>query len=245
MHTHLRLAGALLLSITALQAQVTVTLKRSPAHSSEVEIRNTSAVNLAAFALRIDPVADAGRDVRPFLVFIDSLVETDGPGRPPQRGAVPFPPDQSYFVPVPISFRQGRMVDLYAPPILTAAIFADGATSGDAALLRQLLSRRSSMLQAVELARDLLSEAGNRNLPRSHLVKQFQALADSGNHWYLPPEQKVGRALYQSIAEELINLPQPQLGSPFPPTAFVEKRIADLKRQRTALLESQPVLAIQ
>ena len=77
MHTHLRLPALLLLTSASLNAQVTAALKRSPNHSPEVEIRNTSAVNLTAFALRIEPAADAGPDVTAHLVFIDSLVETD------------------------------------------------------------------------------------------------------------------------------------------------------------------------
>jgi len=49
------------------------------------------------------------------------------------------------------------------------------------------------MLQAVEMALATLTDAGAHNLPRSQLVSQFRRLADSVNHWYLPPEQQVAR----------------------------------------------------
>jgi hypothetical protein len=134
-------------------------------------------------------------------------------------------------------------VDLFEPPVIHAAVFADGTTVGDAALLARLLSRRVNMLQAVELAREVLTDAGKRNVPRGQLVKQFATMADSLDHWYLPLEQSVGRALYQSISEQLLNLPQSQIGSAFPPTAFVEQQSAVLNRQRTTLLESLPRLS--
>ena len=144
------------------------------------------------------------------------------------------------MVAVPAVFHDGRLVDLYEPPVTIAAVFADGSTSGDAALLARLMARRANMLQVLELAREILSDAGSHNIPPRQLVQRFRSLEESLNHWYLPPEQQVGRVLYGSIIQELVNLPPQQLGSPFPPTTFVEQAIADLNRQRVALLESLP-----
>src|SRR5205814_7480746 len=120
------------------------------------------------------------------------------------------------------------------PPI-TAGVFADGTTTGDAALLARLLLRRCNMLQAVELARAVLSEAGKHNMPRGQLIEQFRQLADSVDHWYLPPEQQVGRTLYQSIIGKLVNIPNLQCGSPCPSSTFEELETARFNRQLTTL----------
>jgi len=141
-------------------------------------------------------------------------------------------------------FRGGRVVDLFERPITIAAAFEDGSATGDAALLSRLVSRRGSMLQEVELACEILSDAGSHSVPRGQLVQQFRTMADSLNHCYLPPEQQVGRTLYKSIVEKLMNLPPQQAGSPFPPTTFVEQEIIALNHQRIALLESQPGLGV-
>ena len=68
-------------------------------------------------------------------------------------------------------------------------------------------------------------------------------LAESLDHWYLPPEQQAGRVLYQSLVDRLENLPDQPLGAAFPPTAFVAAELAALHDRRVALLESQPSLA--
>jgi len=224
----------LLACLFSLHAQITVTLKRFPARSPEVAIRNDSAAALTAFAIRMDAVAQGGA---PFVFYIDSAVDADRVG---VWGPLPLPPKQEYAVPVTSSFRAGHPVDLFGPPIMSAAIFADGTTSGDPALLAKLMLRRSNMLQAVELARDILSDAVKRNVPRGQFIGQFEMMAESLDHWYLPPEQQVGRTLYQAIAAKLIDMAQLQAGAPFPPADFVEQEIARLNRQRTMLLEARP-----
>ena len=131
----------------------------------------------------MEPVAQGGADRAPFVFYIDTAVDADRLG---VWGPLPLPPNQEYAVPVTGSFRAGHPVDLFGPPIVSAAIFADGTTSGDAAMLAKLMLRRSNMLQAVELARDILSDAVKHNVPRAQFVAQFQMMADSLDHWYLP-----------------------------------------------------------
>jgi hypothetical protein len=199
--------------------------------SPEIEIRNTSAVSLEALAVSMVPVDRDGAQTKPFVVFVDASVD---------QTAQPVGPSEKYTIPVPDRLVAGGWLeDLYKPPITTAAIFSDGSTSGDAALIGRLIARRCNMLQAVETALGMLSNAGKHNVPRGQLIDRFQVMADSLNHWYLPPEQQVGRGLYQSVIAKLMNLPDLPLGAPFPPTPFVEQETALLNRARTALLESK------
>ena len=123
---------------------------------------------------------------------------------------------------------------------IVAGILADGTTTGDAALLTRLIVRRGNQLAAVEMAMEMLSDAGRRNVPRDQLIEQFKKMMKSVSHWYLPPEQQVGSSVYQSLVGKLINLPEEPVGSPFPPSTFVAEETAILNRQRVALSESQP-----
>ncbi len=244
MRPHFILA-VLVASLFSLNAQVSTVLRHPSDRSPEIEVQNNSAVNLTAFAVSMAAAPENNANTDPLVVFVDSAVDADRPSRLYQLGAgIPVPPNERCFVPVPnLLLRTGRIVDLFLPPVVSAAVFADGTTSGDPGLLARLISRRSSMLQAVELARDLLADAGSHNVPRGQLVQQFQTLADSVDHWYLAPEQKVGRALYLSIVAALMQWPQLPPGSAFPPSAFVDQQVASLNRQRIILLESQPGLA--
>lgn len=220
----------------SLNAQITAVLNRFPNRSPEIEIRNDSTVNLTAFAISMAPMAQDDADSAPFLVYVDTAVDTG-------RTAIPLLPNQKYGVPVPGRLLPGHaMEDLYKPPVVTAAVFADGTAAGDATLLARLMLRRCNMLQAVELALEMLSAAGRHNVPRGQLIGQFRMMAESVRHWYLPPEQQVGRRLYEGIVGRLINLPELPLGSPFPPTPFVEEEMAILNHQRSLLLESRPNL---
>lgn len=75
-------------------------------------------------------------------------------------------------------------------------------------------------------------------MPRERLVERFRNEADSTWRWYMPPEQQVGRALYQTIIERIKSVPEGPAGSPFPPAAFIADQTATLNKLRVALMES-------
>jgi hypothetical protein len=220
----------------SLDAQIITTLSRLPQGMDEVRIRNNSSISLVAFVVTVKqvPISEAFSNA-PFVVYSDPLIEPK---------AKPLLASEERIV-MMLGFRDpsGTRRGFLDEPIVTAGILADGSTTGDPALLVRLMIRRNNMLMAVETALETLSDAGRRNIPRDRLVEQFKKMAESLNHWYVPPEQQVGRALYQSIAAKLMSLPEGQLGSPFPPSAFVEQETAPLRQRRVTLLASEPSLA--
>jgi len=233
-------AVSVLACVFSLNAQITAIVKPLPNRSDVIVVRNDGAVSLVAYAISVRLANEAG--VPPILEYVDSEIDTSAVPLLPTREQMITP---AFGVPSSRS-TNGRMI--YRPAhyqwlVVTAGIFADGATSGDAELLRRLVLRRCNMLQAVETTLDIISDAGRRNLPRDVLVNQFRKMADSLNRWYVPPEQRVGHDLYQSMMGKLLNLPDEPVGSPFPPDAFVAQETAMLNRQRVELLESQPGLA--
>jgi hypothetical protein len=227
--------ASLLICALSLDAQIIATLNRLPAGLDEVRIRNNSAIALVAFVVTVQQVPlSANASSAPLVVYSDPLIEP---------AAKPLLPGEDRLV-MRSRFADptGRSRRLLDEPVTAAGIFDGGTTAGDTVLLTRLMFRRSSMLQAVETALETLSAAGRRNISREQLVKQFSSMADFLNRWYLSPEQQVGRGIYQSIAGKLMNLPEGELGSPFPPSAFVAHETAILNRQRVTLLESQPGL---
>ena len=220
----------------SLDAQITARLNGLPNGSTVVRIRNNSATSLVAFVVTVkqSPLSAFSSNA-PFVVYSDPLIEP---------AAKPLPASEERVV-MTEGFHDpsGRRLVVLEEPIVTAGILADGTTTGDAALLTRLILRRSNMLAAVEMALETLSDAGRRNVPRDQLIEQFKMMAGSVSHWYLPPEQRVGRGLYQSIIGKLMDLPEQPVGSPFPQDAFVAQETAMLNRQRVILLESQPSLA--
>jgi len=236
-------AAFALACVFSLNAQITAFLKPLPDGSNEVRIRNDAAVSLEAFAIRAKRANEFERAKKPHLsddapstTYVDSMID---------EAAAPLAPNEERVVERGgvLWFQGERIVVTHTLPIVTAGIFADGTTSGDAELLRRLILRRCNMLQAVETTLDIISDAGRRNVPRDLLVNQFRKMADSLNRWYVPPEQRVGHDLYQSMMGKLLNLPDEPIGTPFPPDAFIAQETAMLNRQRVELLESQPGLA--
>jgi hypothetical protein len=173
----------------------------------------------------------------PLVLFADPLIETE---------TKPLPASEERLV---LSSDAGRQTPnasarhRFEEPVVAAGILADGSRIGDAVLLSRLIVRRCNMLLAVETALETLLDAGRHNVPREQLIEQFTRLVDSVRRWYLPAEQRVGRDVYQPIIGKLVNLPQGEPGSPFPPAAFVAQESAALNRRRVALLESQFSLA--
>ena len=229
------LALSLIVSCFSLHGQISSTLNPMPDGSTEIRIRNDAAVSLIAFAIKANDTNDVLGG--PLVIYSDAEIDSS---------TIPVLADQESPI------RAGRCVvsrdgkktcAIFNQGIVTAGIFSDGTTIGDATLLNGLILRRRNMLQAVEVSMELLSDAGRQNVTRDQLIGLFRRLADSLNRWYLPPEQQVGRNIYQSIVEKMTNLPPLQLGSPFPPTAFVAQETALLNRRRVTILESQPSLA--
>jgi len=237
-------AASVLACAFSLDAQITTKLNHLPSGLNEVKIRNNSATSLLAFVVTVKQVPrETYASKAPFIVYSDPLIEpeakplTAGEERMVVAGGI-----------APGLDHVGRLrcygaCSVLEEPIVAAGILADGTTTGDAALLNRLVSRRSIMLATVEMALEILSDAGRHNVPRGDLIAEFKKMAGSVSHSYLPPEQRVGHSLYQSIVGKLMNLSEEQVGSPFPPSTFVAEETAMLNRQRVTLLESQPSLA--
>jgi hypothetical protein len=222
-------AASLFAFTFCLDAQISTTL-----NGGQVWVKNNSSMDVAAFVVAMKRVERSPQNIgplaanRPNIIYSDPLIEmTEGPLLPNQERSV------QPLTPSAFSIEQ---------PILTAGVFADGSTTGDAGLLTRLMFRRSNMLKAVETALEMLSEAGRRNVPRDQLVAEFKKTADSVSGRYLLGEQKIGLGIYQPIIQRLINLPELKIGSPFPPADFVEQETAILRQRRLALLESLPSL---
>jgi hypothetical protein len=227
-------AASLLACAFSLDAQISATLSRSSDGLDDVRIRNNSAISLAAFVVYAKNTG-AALDTAPVAVYSDPLIEPTA--RPLLAGE-----ELLVIHNWGLEDRFGIRHHLLEEPVVVAGILADGSSVGDAFLLARLLFRRSNMLLAAETALEALSDAQLHNIPQSQLIDQFKKMVDLLNRWYLPVEQQVGRNLYQSIIEKLMNLPQGQIGSPFPPATFVAEETATLIPLRSALMESEPHL---
>jgi hypothetical protein len=240
------LAFALVHAIS-LRAQITATLDVRPDGVTEIRIKNTSILTLTAFAIGVTYVTPIEKHRESLLIYADPEIDKfpliSSPADPP-RAKLPILPDQEFsWLPefrIPSHHRSPK--PSFEQPI-AAGIFEDGSVAGNTTLLTQMMQRRRSMLLAIETSFEMLSEAGLRNVPRDQLVRQFRKTADSLNRWYLLSEQQVGIGLYNSIARKLMNLPEGEIGAPFPPSDFVARETAILHQQRVTLLASQPSLA--
>jgi hypothetical protein len=190
MRTVISIASAFVCACS-LEAQIVGSVNRSADGFELIRIRNNSSKPLVAFVLSVkhespNTVPDRNSLNRPLVVFSDPLI--DRTTTPLQTGEERMISMLAVHQLPPGSFRNGT--HLLEDSMLTAGIYTDGTTTGDTILLGRLLVRRSNMLQAVETTLAALSNAGGHNIPRSQLVVEFQTLADSLNHWYLPLEQR-------------------------------------------------------
>jgi hypothetical protein len=228
----------------SLDAQIIGILRDSPNGLQEVIIRNNSTVSLVAFVVSANqtPRRSAVPNT-PLVAYFDPLVEPEFKPLTVNEERVVMRKGIGYSEPARASRENPGGRRLLQEPIGVAGILADGSLTGDPAMLTRLMVRRANMLAAVETSLEILLRAGRRNIPRDQLVAEFQRMVESVRRWYLPPEQQVGQSLYQSIIGKLTNLPEPPLGSAFPPSTFVAEETALLNRQRVILSESQPSLA--
>jgi len=234
-------AAIVLACVFSLHAQISTTLNRLPNGLDELRIRNESSIPVVAFAVTAWQLPQTENSIKaPVVVYSDALIEPAS--KPLLAGEDRVAMLRGYPRPLRAPAPDPSARHVLQGPVAAAGFFADGTTTGDAALLTRLILRRSNMLLAVETSIETLSDAGRRNIPRNQLIEQFQKMASSMNRWYLPAEQQVGRGVYQSIMGKLLNLPIGEPGSAFPPAAFIGQETAALNRQRVLLLESQPSL---
>lgn len=216
--------------VCSLRAQISAQVDRLPGGLEQIAVRNDSKVDAVAFVVQARPSVQLPGPVIPALTFFDAL-EGD-------RDALAPGEERTLRK---VWETAGRHV--FEMPILAAGIFADGSTAGDAELLRLLMSYRGNRLAAIETALDALAAAGQGNVSRDQLVSQLKKMAGAARRWYVPEEQRSAAKVYESILDKLINLPEQELGAPFPPTAFVRDEVAVLSRERAMLLAAQPSLS--
>jgi hypothetical protein len=243
--------ASVLVCAVSMHAQIATTVRRLPDGSNEITIRNNGSMPLTAFAVGVDVIGERRElgpaSLAPLDTYYDPATDFITQPLPPNQDRV-LPLVQVFCAAPPRNPTLGQLIAQqrasgsyceFKQPV-AAGIYADGTTTGDRALLANLLSRRSNMLLAVETALDTLNYAGRRNAPRDELIAQFQKMADSARRWYVPREQQIAGNVYQSEVEKLVNLPE---DARLVPDAFVAQESARLRGERLRLIESQPSLA--
>ena len=104
------------------------------------------------------------------------------------------PPKREFIIGPSYTVPRNPKLDLppLSHPIVTAGIFADGATTGGEALIRRLNLRRRNMLQSVETSLEMIAAAGRHNVSRDRMIADFKRMADAVRRWFLPEERQVG-----------------------------------------------------
>lgn len=231
-----------------LSGQITSTLNRLSDGTDEVWIRNNSPKTLVSFVVTVNQVPVNSTDSHaPFVMYFDPLIESSSKALQAGEerkiierkimirgtGASGFSTglrdvnpngassSSSSHTATSVNRRQGT--HLLEDPIVTAGVFADGTTTGEATLLTWLALRRSNMLLAVETSLEALLDAGRHNIPRDRVIEQFEKMANFSNRWYLPPEQQVGIAVYLGIIGQLKSLPEGTTRRSLPAGCFCRK----------------------
>src|SRR5438874_13406135 len=120
----------LLACVSALPAQITVTLHTRLEGSTEIRVRNDAAVTLTAFAVGLKD--SNGVYDGPLTVYADAAIDT---------AAAPLLANEERLV------NEGRFVmrngkrtyAVFERPIASAGIFSDGTTTGDTAMVSRLI----------------------------------------------------------------------------------------------------------
>src|SRR6266576_5167719 len=126
----------------SLEAQITTTLNHLPDGADEVRVRNNSPTSLVAYVVAGKRVTRSPASLgeaagRPFVEYSDPLIEPT---------AKPLPASEERVIMrgkyMQKTSAEGVRIWSLEEPLVTAGIFADGSTSGDAALLSRLMLRR-------------------------------------------------------------------------------------------------------
>ncbi len=220
----MKLALVLLACAFSLPAQLIFTTD----NADEVKIRNTSAGDLTAFAVRMPRVMGTGPSNNVGVAIFDAVI---GP-------EAALAPNGERFIQRKIRYGSKAPEDVAA----TAAIFADGSSTGDPVLINSLLARRSNLLLAIDMSLEAFADGERQGASLYDLIGRFKRLSEGNHRWYLSQDQQIGLTVYEPILAKLMHMPKSPQGSPDVLAAYLAQETAALRKRRLVLSESQPSL---